>query len=103
MYKRQGERSLETFGQSHYGVSNESLNYVFRGYSPDRKYGVYVQVPIHATSLPDVAPTMEFNSPDILDYNQKAAESMNLLTAADFTPDLDLLDALVASIHVETP
>ena len=98
-----GDRSLETFGQSHFGVSNESLKYVFRGYSADKQYGIYVQVPIHTTSLPDVAPTMEFNSLDVLDYNQKAAESMNALTNADFTPDLGLLDALVASIDVETP
>jgi len=98
-----GDRSLETFGQSHFGVSNESLKYVFRGYSADKQYGIYVQVPIHATSLPDVAPTMEFNSLDVLDYNQKAAESMNSLTNVDFTPDLGLLDALVASIQVETP
>jgi hypothetical protein len=98
-----GDRSLETFGQSHYGVSNESLKYVFRGYSADKQYGIYVQVPIHAASLPDVAPAMDFNSQEVLDYNQKTAESMNALTNADFTPDLGLLDALVASIYVETP
>jgi hypothetical protein len=95
-----GERSLETFGQSQYGVSNESLKYVFRGYSTDKQYAIYVQVPIHAANLPNVAPTMEFNSQDVLDYNQKEAESMNALTNADFTPDLGLLDALVASIDV---
>jgi hypothetical protein len=76
---------------------------VFRGYSMDKQYGIYVQSPVHATSLPDVAPTMEFNSMDVLDYNQKEAESMNALTNADFTPDLSLLDALVASIRVEAP
>ncbi len=103
LQKGSGDRSLETFGQSHYGVSNESLKYVFRGYSADQQYGIYVQVPIHTTSLPDVAPTMEFNSRDVFDYNQKAVESMDALTPEDFTPSLDLLDALVASIQVETP
>ena len=98
-----GERGLETFGQSHYGVSNESLKYVFRGYSADQQYGVYVQIPIHAANLPDVAPTIAFNSQDVLDYNQKAAESMNALAPADFTPNLDSLDALVASISVDVP
>ena len=34
-----GDRGMETFGQSHYGVSNESLQYVFRGYSADKQYG----------------------------------------------------------------
>jgi len=98
-----GERSLETFGQSHFGVSNESLKYVFRGYSADRQYGIYVQAPVHTTSLPDTAPTLEFNSQDVFDYNQKASESINGLTSGDFTPNLDWLDALVASIHVQAP
>ncbi|MBI5963739.1 MAG: hypothetical protein HY863_09720 [Chloroflexi bacterium] len=35
-----GDRGLETFGQSHYNVSNESLKYVFRGYSIDKQYGI---------------------------------------------------------------
>lgn len=98
-----GDRGLETFGQDHYGVSNESLKYVFRGYSADKQYGVFVQVPIHAASLPNVVPTMGTNVEDVLEYNRQAAESMNALTPADFTPNLDLLDALVASIHVEAP
>ena len=98
-----GDRELEASGQNHYGVSNESLNYVFRGYSADKQYGVYVEVPIRAASLPDAAPTLTTHLDDILQYNQKAAQSVNALTPADFSPDLDLLDALVASIHVETP
>jgi hypothetical protein len=98
-----GDRGLETFGQSQYGVSNESLQYVFRGYSADKQYGIFVQIPIRAANLPDAAPTLAFNSQDVLDYNQKVAESMNALAPADFTPNLDLLDALAASIHVETP
>lgn len=98
-----GDRSLETFGQSHYGVSNESLKYVFRGYSADKQYGIYVQVPIRTASLPDAAPTIAFNAQDVLDYNQKEVESVGALTPADFTPSLDLLDALVASIHMEAP
>jgi len=98
-----GDRSLETFGQSHYGVSNEALKYVFRGYSTDKQYAIYVQIPIHAAGLTDVAPPIAFNSQEVLDYNQKAAESINALTKADFAPNLDLLGALVASIQVEAP
>jgi hypothetical protein len=98
-----GNRSLEIFGQSQYGVSNESLKYVFRGYSTDKQYGVYVQIPIHAATLPDVAPTLDFNSQEVLDYNEEMTESINALMPTDFAPSLDLLDALVASIRVETP
>jgi hypothetical protein len=69
----------------------------------DKQYGIYVQVPARAASLPDVAPTMTTDAQDILEYNRRVAESMNGLTPADFTPNLSLLDALVASIRVETP
>ncbi|RPI93565.1 MAG: hypothetical protein EHM40_09460 [Chloroflexi bacterium] len=98
-----GDRTLETFGQDHYGASNESLKYVFRGYTTDRQYGIYVEVPARAANLPDAAPTMTTNVEDLLEYNRQATEAMNALTPADFTPNLDLLDALVASIHVERP
>ena len=95
-----GDRGLETFGQDHYGVSNESLKYVFRGYTTDQQYGVYLQVPARAANLSDSAPT---NAEEILQYNRQAAEAMNALTPEDFTPNLDLLDALVASIQAGTP
>jgi hypothetical protein len=97
-----GNRGLETSGQSHYVVSNESLKYIFRGYSADQQSGIYVQIPIHAANLPDSAPTMTTNVEEILEYNRQVAESMNALTPADFTPNLDLLDALVKSIYVGT-
>ena len=101
-----GDRELETFGQDHYKVSNKSLKYVFRGYSADKQYGIFVQAPIHATNLLDVPPMMTTNGnsvQDILEYNQQAAQSMNALTPADFTPNIDLLDALVTSIYMGMP
>jgi hypothetical protein len=101
-----GARGLETFGQDHYKVSNESLKYVFRGYSEDQQYGIFVQVPIHASNLLDVPPTMPANDnplQDILEYNQQVSQSMNALKPADFTPNLDLLDALIVSIYLGMP
>lgn len=101
-----GERGLEAFGQSHFGISNQSLQYVFRGYSEDQRYGVYVQVPARASTLPDAAPTMTTSSDpiqDILVYNQQAMQSVNALAPGDFTPNLDVLDAWISSIQVGTP
>jgi len=100
-----GERQLETFGQDHYGVSNESLKYVFRGYTADKQYAIFLQIPIRSANLPDIAPTMTTGDPvqDILNYNQQAAQSLNALGPTDFTPNLDLLDALIASIQIEMP
>jgi hypothetical protein len=101
-----GDRGIETFGQDHYKVSNESLKYVFRGYNADKQYGVFLQAPIHASNLLDVPPTTTTNgnpAQDMLEYNQQAAHSMNALRPADFIPNLDLLDALVASIYIRLP
>ncbi|HMB23829.1 MAG TPA: hypothetical protein VKP08_13400 [Anaerolineales bacterium] len=91
-----GTRALETFGQNYYGVSNEALKYAFRGYSEGKQYAVYVQIPVRTASLPDAEPTL---TTDIQTYNQQTTDSVNALTAADFTPNLDLLDALVASLQ----
>ena len=98
-----GERGLEAFGQDLYGISNESLKYVFRGYTSDQQFAVFVQVPIRAKNLPDAAPTMTTNFQDISSHNQQAAQSMAALTPTDFTPNLGLLDDLAGSIGVGMP
>jgi hypothetical protein len=95
-----GTRAVETFGQNHYGVSNESLKYVFRGYSEGKQYAVYVQIPTRTAGLPDTEPTLPA---DIQTYYQQTTQSVNALMPADFTPNLDLLDSFVASIQVGTP
>lgn len=87
-----GTRALETFGQDYYGVNNESLKYAFRGYNVGKQYAIYVQIPVRTASLPDAEPTL---TTDIQGYNQQTVQSVNALTPADFTPNLDLLDALV--------
>ncbi len=92
-----GTRALETFGQNYYGVSNESLKYAFRGYSEGKQYAVYVQIPVRTTSLPDTEPTLPA---DIQTYYQQTTQSVNALASSDFNPNLDLLDTLVASIHI---
>jgi hypothetical protein len=67
----------------------------------DKRYGIYMQAPIHAADLPDVAPALDFNSQEVLDYNQKMTDTLNVLTPADFIPDLDTVDALIESISAE--
>ncbi len=101
-----GTRALEAFGQNNYGVSNESLKYVFRGYNEGKQYGVYLQEAIRVESLPDTAPTPTTGgdpTQDILQYNQQVTQSINALASKDFTPSLDSMDALVASIWIGKP
>ena len=98
--KGTGTRALETFGQNYYGVSNEALKYAFRGYSEGKQYAVYVQIPVHTASLPDTEPTL---TADLPTYYQQTTQSVNALGPSDFNPNLDMLDALVASIQVGMP
>lgn len=95
-----GDRALEVFAQDHYWVTNELLRYVFRGYSTDKQYGIFLQIHTQAANLPVATPTMTNHVQDILDYNQLMAQAMNTMSAKDFTPNLDVLDALVTSIYV---
>lgn len=101
-----GSRSLQTFGQMVYFVSNDALKYAFRGFSEDGQLAVYVQIPVRTDSLPNIAPTWSADGEtleSIQAYNQHAADTLNTKPPADFTPNLNLLDALVVSIRVEIP
>jgi hypothetical protein len=85
-----------------YFVNNNSLKYAFRGVTTDGQFAVYVQIPARSERLSDLPPTLTATDPanDILTYNQHAVDTLNSLSSSDFSPPLDLLDALVASIQV---
>jgi hypothetical protein len=112
-----GIRSLVMAGQATYWVSNESLDYHFLGLTRDGQYLVEVKIPIRAPFLldgsdpetntnPDALPLPELPSdPALWDqavrgYNREAERQLEELAPAGFTPDLRLLDALVASLHI---
>ncbi len=107
-----GDRTLEMHGQGAQFVNNAELRYVFRGYTNDGQYAVYVTFPVQATILPSApdpaantnaqafAPPPPLDDPAGIDaYNNQAATLLDTLSPSAFTPDLDWLDALVQSIH----
>jgi hypothetical protein len=120
-----GTRSLEMHGQMAYFANNGSLMYVFRGYSDDKRYAIYLQYPVEAkilfsaeaafdpeantnpqalpapTSSPDDRHGSEMAGYNLLAYNQLISHQLDLLDPQEFTPSLDLLDALVTSISIE--
>jgi hypothetical protein len=114
----EGDRSLEIHGQMSYFVSNESLSYNFRGTTHDQQYAVYIRIPVSAPILASTDNPEENSNPDailiptalpdagysgdaILTYNEEAVVQLDLLAPAAFDPDLSVLDALVASLHIE--
>jgi hypothetical protein len=112
-----GIRSLVMAGQATYWVSNESLKYMFLGQTADGEYVVSVQLPIRAPFLldgrdpqtntnPDAMPLPDLASdPTLWDqavmaYNHEAEVRLEALDPAGFTPDLQVLDALIGSLQV---
>ena len=107
-----GERALEIQGQGLQFVNNAELRYVFRGYTHDGKYAVYVTFPIQASILPSgpdpasntnpnvFAAPPQLDDPAAVDaFNQQAASRLATLNPSAFTPRLDWLDALVQSVY----
>ena len=112
-----GIRSLVMLGQATYWVSNESLDYRFLGLTSDGQYLVDVRIPIRAPFLldgsdpetntnPEALPLPELPSDPalrdqaVMGYNREAQSRLEGLDPAALTPDLRLLDALVASLQI---
>jgi hypothetical protein len=114
-----GLRALNMTGQDMYWVHSESLRYEFHGLTADGRYYIILSHPIAAAILIDDAnPTANPDAiplpplPDrqndewfnlVRNYNAEVAHQLDTLTAAAFTPDIALLDALVASLRVGPP
>ncbi len=107
-----GDRTLEVHGQGVETVSNRSLRYIFRGYTANGQYAVFVTFPIQATILPSdpdpaantnpnvFAPVPPVDDPAAIDaFNRQAMTLLDTLSPSAFTPDLDWLDGLVQSIY----
>ncbi|MBN1955384.1 MAG: hypothetical protein JW900_10085 [Anaerolineae bacterium] len=116
-----GSRAIKMYGHDVYWVNNEDIVYVFEGYTSDEAYHVLVTLPIDAPILlssaepeenvneaaipvPTPLPGNYDELADVMaEYNQNVVQQLDLLTAADFSPSLDALDALVTSLQIEAP
>jgi hypothetical protein len=112
-----GLRALRMTGQDMYWVHSKSLRYEFHGLTADGRYYIMLSHPISAAILiddanpsanPDAIPLPPL--PDrqndewfnlVRNYNAAVAQQLEALAAAAFTPDIALLDALVASLRVD--
>jgi len=98
--------------------------YVYRGYTTDEAYAIYLQFPVDApilfsaeaafdpdantnpqaiaapTASPDDQKGVIFAGYNLVAYNQEVSWQLNLLSPEDFTPNLKILDALVESLKI---
>lgn len=103
---KDGYRFVGRWNQDANPVTNIGLQYVYQGYTNDGKYLVSVWYPVRTEALPDEvsqvpAEDMEAFGADPTAAIAAKAEELNGLTAADFEPNLEQLDAMVASLEIE--
>jgi heat shock protein HslJ len=100
-----GYRFIGRWAQDANPVTNQGLTYVYQGFTNDGRFLVSFFYPITTEALPDIEDVSEEEFDRLTsDYDAYMAEKMELLNdldSADFTPTLDALDALVASLEIE--
>jgi hypothetical protein len=114
----EGMRALEMHGQMEGYATNQTIKYVYRGYTQNKEFAVYIQSPISAPILPNhstdvekigvipipsLEPDKSNYSDSVLIFNEQAARQLASLPPNEFSPSLLTLDALVSSIKIEIP
>lgn len=108
-----GVRSLTQYAQYAAPINNRELFYHFQGLTSDGGHYVIAILPINASILPEdekmEAQVPEGGVPVTADvgpndaYYFSVTEKLNAVAPDDFTPSLNMLDALIQSILVKTP
>ena len=108
-----GVRALTQYAQYAAPINNRELFYHFQGLTRDGRYYLIAILPITAPILPEdekaEASIPEGGVPIPTDigpndvYYFSVTEKLNSLAPDDFTPSLNMLDALIQSILVKTP
>lgn len=96
-----GIRYLTIFNQEPRAINNAELFYTFQGLTDDGRYYISASFPVAAPNLPETGEVedMDAFAANMEQYVADTTAEMNELNAADFTPNLTVLDAVVESIR----
>ncbi len=110
-----GVRMLTQYGMGHAIINNQELFYHFEGLTGDGQYYVIAILPVTAPGLPDdgqpgsVVPPGGVSVPDFNDMNAnwmgyfgEVRQMLQDCVSDAFTPNLNQLDALIASLAIST-
>jgi heat shock protein HslJ len=91
------------FSQGPQPVTNENLVYFFQGLSSDGTQYISMAYPVDSAKLPNTASevpadVMQLATENHTQYLADTTKLLNEATPADFTPNLDQLHAMVASV-----
>lgn len=101
-----GVRFLAIYAQYAAPVNNEDLIYAYQGLTTDGAYLVSIIMPVNHPDLPANMNALAISELEAItqDYESYRATMADLLAnqpLASFIPDLDRLDALIASLRIE--
>lgn len=97
-----GVSFISAYAQMDYPIMSSSLEYNFSGLSADGKYIIWLEYPLYTELLPTRRPTDNEVYQVNLDppkYYKSVENILNPAAPSDFQPDLDVLLALVQSVH----
>jgi hypothetical protein len=103
-----GIRMLTQLAQDAVPINNHDLIYFFSGLTNDGMYYVVAILPINAPGLPENYQSGEFPDPNdptntenaLQEYYSDVTFRLNNTRADSFTPNINLLDALINSINI---
>jgi hypothetical protein len=98
-----GVRYLTAFSQDASPTTNQHLIYTFQGLTDNGLYYVAAFFPVTTAVLPDTVEVDDWEAfaNNYSTYVAETKATLNDLTPLDFTPDFNLLDAVVTSLQVE--
>lgn len=93
---------VSAYAQMDFPIGASSLEYNFSGVTTDGKYIVYLEYPLYTELLPGGRPTDDevyqvYQDPP--KHYKLVEDTLNSAVPSDFTPNLDVLTAVVESIH----
>jgi hypothetical protein len=99
-----GLRFIARYSQSAMPVTNPAVFYTFQGLTNDGHYYVSAFFPLYIAHLPDNIAIDDWDAFNVAyaAYLAQIAITLEELAPTEFEPDLTHLDALVASIRVDT-
>ena len=102
----QGVRFLTQYDQAYLPINNYELFYTFQGLTSDGKLYVAAILPVTLPGLPaDSTVSDEMKAGDFvgkfLKYLDEVTQQLNGQSASSFTPSLDALDSMLASLEAK--
>jgi len=96
-----GVRFLAQYGQAYWLVNNHDMFYTFQGLTDDGECYVSAIFPVSNPALPDEGTLPPGSEADVLAYYDAIVLQVDAMGNATFLPDLNALDALIASLLVQ--